>query len=352
MKDLISGIQQIGIGVADVEDAFAWYRTAIGVDVPILDSDGVAEQMLRYTGGTAVQRHAILALNLNGGAGLELWQLKSRQPKPASFDVEIGDLGIQIAKIKSFDIEQSFTSLREAGAEVGTALLTDPAGRRCFFTHDPYGNLLQVVESDSWFGRSGKSATGGALGAWIGVSNMDKALGFYRDFLGYETVAYDSLGEFVDLAGLPGGDRRVRRVLLTQNGNRAGAFSELLGRGEIELIETQDYTPRNTFADRWWGDLGFIHLCFDVLDMREVKKRCAGHGHPFTCESDPAFEMGDADGQFSYIEDPDGTLIEFVETHKIPILKKIGWYLHLKKRDTKKPLPRFILKALRLARVK
>jgi len=43
------------------------------------------------------------------------------------------------------------------------------------------------------------------------------------------------------------------------------------------------------------------------------------------------FDMGEAAGRFSYIEDPDGTLIEFVETHKIPIFKKLGWYLHLEK---------------------
>ena len=33
--------------------------------------------------------------------------------------------------------------------------------------------------------------------------------------------------------------------------------------------------------------------------------------------------MGEAAGHFSYIQDPDGTLIEFVETHKVPILKKL-----------------------------
>ncbi|HYG52326.1 MAG TPA: VOC family protein, partial [Flavobacteriales bacterium] len=64
------------------------------------------------------------------------------------------------------------------------------------------------------------------------------------------------------------------------------------------------------------------------------------------------FDMGEAGGHFSYIEDPDGTLIEFVETHKIPIVKKIGWYLNLKKRADDKPLPRFMLKALRFARKK
>jgi len=40
--------------------------------------------------------------------------------------------------------------------------------------------------------------------------------------------------------------------------------------------------------------------------------------------------------------------VELVETHKIPILEKIGWYLNLKKRDASKPLPNWILKLLSL----
>jgi hypothetical protein len=62
--------------------------------------------------------------------------------------------------------------------------------------------------------------------------------------------------------------------------------------------------------------------------------------------------MGEASGIFSYTEDPDGTLIEFVETHRLPILKKLGWYLNLKKRDPKKPLPDWMLKTLRWNRKK
>ncbi len=62
--------------------------------------------------------------------------------------------------------------------------------------------------------------------------------------------------------------------------------------------------------------------------------------------------MGDAAGQFAYIEDADGTLIEFVETHKVPIVKKLGLTINLQKRDPEKPLPGWMLKALSLARVK
>ena len=46
--------------------------------------------------------------------------------------------------------------------------------------------------------------------------------------------------------------------------------------------------------------------------------------------------MGEAAGHFAYIEDPDGTLIEFVETLKIPIIKKLGWYINLEKRAPEK----------------
>lgn len=62
--------------------------------------------------------------------------------------------------------------------------------------------------------------------------------------------------------------------------------------------------------------------------------------------------MGEADGHFTYIEDPDGTLIEFVETFKIPILKKFGIYLHLEKRDDSKPLPTWVMKCLRFMKSK
>ena len=43
--------------------------------------------------------------------------------------------------------------------------------------------------------------------------------------------------------------------------------------------------------------------------------------------------MGEASGRFTYIEDPDGTLIEFVETHKVPVVARIGLYIDMNKRD-------------------
>ena len=91
--------------------------------------------------------------------------------------------------------------------------------------------------------------------------------------------------------------------------------------------------------------------------MDELKSYCESKGYPFTVDSKKAhegnsFDMGEAAGHFSYIEDPDGTLIEFVETHKVPLLKKLGWYLDLRQRDPQKSLPDWMLGMMRFSRVK
>jgi hypothetical protein len=69
-------------------------------------------------------------------------------------------------------------------------------------------------------------------------------------------------------------------------------------------------------------------------------------------DSGEHFSMGDAAGHFAYIEDPDGTLIEFVETKKVPIMKKWNWYWKFSSKDLHKPVPRWMIKAFKLNRVK
>ena len=67
MSYLISGIQQVGVGVTDLLDAGKWYRKNLGFDINLVDDNGTAEKMLRYTGGKPQNRHAIIAFNLQGG---------------------------------------------------------------------------------------------------------------------------------------------------------------------------------------------------------------------------------------------------------------------------------------------
>jgi catechol 2,3-dioxygenase-like lactoylglutathione lyase family enzyme len=220
-----------------------------------------------------------------------------------------------------------------------------------FYVLDPFGHIFEVVESEEFFSHT-RSPIGGVVGAGIGVSDMDRALSFYRGVLGYDQVRADDTGVFADLQALPGGEKELRRVTLTHSERRAGPFSRLFGASTIELIQQTSGVPRKIYQDRFWGDVGFIHLCFDVVGMDALKEQCAALGHPFVVDSNDTFDMGEASGRFSYVEDPDGTLIEFVETHKIPIAKKMGFYLDLRKRNRAQPLSNWMLKMMRFARVK
>lgn len=347
----IAGIQQIGIGVADAEEAWAWYRKHFGMSIPIFKDAASASLMTRYTSDVVEQRFAILAINAQGGGGFEVWQYTSKTPTTASFEPELGDTGIYAVKIKSRNIEQSLLHFQSHEIEIPGGLQKSPDGRKHFFVRDPYGNLFNVVESHCWLKKS-KNHTGGVAGSVIGVSDMDKALPFYTQLLGYPDIQYDHITTFKDFEGLPGAEQTFRRVLLKSNPHRIGAFSRLLGDTELELVEVKSRKPRKIFENRNWGDLGFIHICFDVHGMNQLSTRCTEAGFPFTVDSSNGFDMGKAAGHFSYCEDPDGTLIEFVETHKIPVMEKLGIYLNIKNRNPTKPLPDWMFSLLALGTVR
>lgn len=345
MTKVIAGIQQLGIGVSNLKEACNWYKNILGYDVIIFEEAAEAGLMSRYTDNKIQTRHAVLTYNMKGGGGFELWQNTSRLPEAPTFEIQLGDLGIFIGKIKAPDVQKAYKHFQKGSVNIISEISNTPEGKPHFFIKDPYNNLFEIEQGTDWLLKQTK-VTGGNSGVVIGVSDMDMALMLYSDVLGYETVVYDKEQVFDDLKSLPGGNEKYRRVLLKHEKKRTGPFSPMLGESTIELIQAVDRKVNKIYEDRFWGDLGYIHICFDIIGMDHLKKECEKAGYQFTVDSAVGFDMGEAAGHFSYIEDPDGTLIEFVETHKIPIIKKIGWYLNITKRNQKKPLPMWFFKLL------
>ena len=88
--------------------------------------------------------------------------------------------------------------------------------------------------------------------------------------------------------------------------------------------------------------------------MRALEKHCNALGFPFTvdsCKGDEHFEMGEASGHFTYVEDPDGTLIELVEAHKLTILKRPHLYINMLKRNREKAFPKLFFRMMGMNKV-
>jgi catechol 2,3-dioxygenase-like lactoylglutathione lyase family enzyme len=354
MTKSINGIQQMGVGVENIGEAFKWFRQNFSMNIVVFDEKAIAEIMLPHTEGKTRERHAILALNMQAGGGFEIWQHTGRKPLTPTFDIQLGDLGICITKMKTADAVKAHAFFKSKGLQLLTDVTNNPAGIPHFYLKDVFGNTWEFVQ-DPYLFKKNNDANGGVFGAVIGVKNMEESLPVYADILGYDKVVYDRQGTFDDWKGVNGSGSTFRRMLLQPSAKRNGAFSPLFGPSQIELVQALDREPADIFAGRMWGDPGFIHLCFDINGMDELREEVKAKGFPFTVDSahrGDTFDMGEAAGSFAYIQAPEGTLIEFVETHKVPMMKKWGWYLDLRKRGEAKPLPRWILNLFSLKKVK
>lgn len=364
----MGGLQQVGVGVGNNQEMSAFYRDYFGFNVVMFDETGTADVMAPYMGNHSWDRHARLLINIHGGGGLEVWQYTNRTPLGMSEEIHLGHRGILSTHIRCknlYDLREMFV---KEGFETSVPCYTPDGLLRCFIRDKGYNWLCLEEHTQGWFiapslssytsisashlrkyphnNRYFSTRCGGVCGVTIGVKDMEKAIMFYSQVCGYDKVLYDITDCFNDFSVWMG-QQKVRRVKLVTSQDNTGTFSHLLTNASIELIEAQEEQKEHIYHNRYWGDTGFIHLCFDVRGMDGLKVHCKELGHPFTIDTGEEFTMDTASGRFAYLEDPDGTLIEFVEVYRMPILAKLGISLSLKKRPLGKPLPKWLLSLLR-----
>ncbi|OBH24773.1 glyoxalase [Mycobacterium sp. E342] len=129
----------------------------------------------------------------------------------------------------------------------------------------------------------------------VGVSDMDRALAFYRDLLGMEVV-FETLisGEPFD-AALHASRKQEGRVV-----------GGLLGGLMVELLSLGTNTPEHRPALR--GVTGIHNVALSVTDLDATHRRVTAAGH--SPDQEP-FEIGGV--RMFFVKDPDGTTIEFIE---------------------------------------
>ncbi|SPM34046.1 Catechol 2,3-dioxygenase or other lactoylglutathione lyase family enzyme [Mycobacterium rhizamassiliense] len=129
----------------------------------------------------------------------------------------------------------------------------------------------------------------------VGVTDMDRALEFYRDVLGMEIV-FESLisGEPFDA---------VLHATRKQEGRVVGG---LLGGLMVELLSL-GARPSTGSATRP-ALTGIHNVSLSVTDLDDSHRRIVAAG--YTPEQEP-FEIGGV--RMFFVKDPDGTAVEFIE---------------------------------------
>ena len=135
----------------------------------------------------------------------------------------------------------------------------------------------------------------------ITVSNLERALAFWRDILGFAfSHAAHQRGEMAEqITGVKGAEIKLA-VLKTPGGHK------------IELLEYLAPTDRKR-ANLRPCDVGSVHVALLVHDLDGVLERIAttgweAAGKPQTLKRGP-----NAGKRVVYVRDPDGTTIEFME---------------------------------------
>jgi len=150
----------------------------------------------------------------------------------------------------------------------------------------------------------------------VGVSDMDASLSFYAD-LGFRDVAFDVTTELPGLQAVTGHPRTRARVAYLRS-----AQPTVLGRSGIKLVQIVD-RPQPPLPDGFaYGEPGICEVCIHVQSYEEFHEGLVAAGRKVLMDpNDQVLEPYDTHCGLSYIEDPDGAKLEFIEWRSL----ESGW---------------------------
>ena len=130
----------------------------------------------------------------------------------------------------------------------------------------------------------------------ISTGDLDRALAFYRDLLGFRVLSEGSWQQGAEqIDRIVGLKDSAARVAILQAGNTY-----------IELFQYESPRPRSGDPRRPVCDHGLTHLCLDVRDIDAEYERLTAAGMTFHC---PPQAVGGGI-RTTYGRDPDGNVIE------------------------------------------
>ena len=266
-QSVVSAVDAIGITVADMDRALAFYRDLFGfVAVSEATIDGDAHALARA-------RRRIVRMRL-GDEAIELVQWLRPNGRPVPPDSRSNDRWFQHIAIIVSDMDQAYLRLQRHKVEAispAPQRLPDwnpgAGGIRAFYFKDPDGHPLEVLEfpadkGDPKWRRPSDRVFLGIDHTAIVVAETEAAVRFYRDTLGLRLVGRgENWGPEQERLNNVGG----ARVRITMLRAAAGVGVELL-----EYLLPRDGRPAP--ADARASDLTHWHTIMTADPQRAAAK--------------------------------------------------------------------------------
>ena len=305
---MFRGVEDIGIGVGDMETALAFYG-AVGFSELLFDYTGPVPGTETVSGGAPRTARVALLANAEatpmGPGRVKLVQvLDGDGPPPVPEGLGWGELGICEICLHVRDLESVHARL--AALPGGGTLMAPVSGAvpphdvslDISYVHDPWGGKIEMIEwTGLWKQLPGPPRAEGVNHVAFGVSDMDRSLAFYRR-LGFGEFFFESTEFFGPMAPwydreLPG--QHMVMMLSAQGGG----------------IEPTQLTPLGPDCRGEWGQLGPMEFSVGVSNLERARDELVRDG--VEVGDLHTVDVGTGEWRYAYIGEPDGLRVSLVE---------------------------------------
>ncbi len=307
------GVDHIGIGVGDIDEAIAFYGRHVGFDEVLFDWSGAVPGLEALAGRTPQARVAMLASSAATPVGpgrIKLVQvLDGDGPPPRPEGQAWGEVGVCEVCLHVRDVEAVHRGLVAAGcdelmAPMSAAVVPHDVALDISYVADPWGTKLELIEwTGLWRSLPGSPRAEGVNHVAFGVTDMARTRAFYER-LGFTELLFESTEFFEPMAPwyrAPWYSKRLPAQHMTMPMPPQGAAIEPV------VLDPPGHDCRGA-----WGHLGPMELAIGVSNLEVAVAELRGveielRGEPATVE------VGGGEWRYVYFAEPDGNYVSLVE---------------------------------------
>jgi catechol 2,3-dioxygenase-like lactoylglutathione lyase family enzyme len=308
------GVDHVGVGVADADEAIEFYGRHVGFDRVLFDRTGDVPGLEAIAGRAPTARVAMLesssATPVGPGRVKLVQVLDGEGPPPAPMGQAWGEVGICEICLHVRGVQDVHDQLVAAGC----ASLMEPTSADVppntitldiAYVADPWGTKLELIEwTGLWRSLPGPARAEGVNHVAFGVTDMARSRAFYEQ-LGFDSLLFESFGFFDPMAPWfepPWYDpEHLPTQHMTMPMSAQGA-----------AIEPCVLAPLGHDCRGDWGHLGPMDFGVRVGNIDAAAATLSARGVQLHGPLQ-SIDVGTGDWRYVYLQEPDGNYFQLVE---------------------------------------